>query len=194
MRSVARHFFSFAALPLLSLLFQVMTSLTSTVVAVGAVDSSLLPVPPAPLPRELMMQPFNRDLVLRAYGNMLKRTTKGTGRHGCWVFNGCMAKPDTTTGPKPRQSVQYRKYRGQRTPLPKKSLDAHILAMIVHRLQDGLGPWVRGDTVSHLCHLPRCIRPEHLRIESMPVNNERNICVLNKACGGRHHGHPACFL
>jgi len=146
------------------------------------------------LPRELMMMKFNRDLTFRAHANMLNRTTKGVGTHKCWIFSGALTTADTTRGPKPRQSVQYRLYKKQQTPLPKKALDGHILALIHTRMQLGLDPWARGDTVSHLCHVGRCVRPKHLRIESMYINNERNICKRLGRCGNRHHGYPPCLL
>ena len=146
------------------------------------------------LPRELMMKDFNRDLTLRAHGNMMKRTRKGVGDHRCWIFSGALTTSDLSRGPKPRQSVQYRLYKGQTTPLPKKALDGHLLAVIHLRLQLRIGPWARGDTVSHLCHVGRCVRPKHLKIESLYINNERNICKLRGKCGDRHHGYPPCLL
>jgi hypothetical protein len=146
------------------------------------------------LPRELMMKDFNRDLTFRAHFNMLNRTRKGVGPHKCWIFSGALTTSDTTRGPKPRQSVQYRLHKGQGTPLPKKALDGHILAVIQARMQLGLDPWARGDTVSHLCHTGRCVRPKHLRIESMYLNNERNICKRLGTCADRHLGHPRCLL
>ena len=146
------------------------------------------------LPRELMMLDFNRDLTRRAHDNMMNRTRKGVGNHKCWIFSGALTTADTTRGPKPRQSVQYRTYKGQQTPLPKKALDGHLLAVIRVRMQLQLGPWARGKTVSHLCHVGRCVRPSHLRIESMHINNERNICKLRGTCGDRHPGYRRCLL
>jgi len=72
------------------------------------------------LPRELMCLNYNADLVRRAYTNMMQRTEKGVGCHGCWIFKGCLARENLSRGPKPRQSVQYRTYVGQRSPLPKE--------------------------------------------------------------------------
>jgi len=144
-------------------------------------------------PRYLMMRPFNSDLVLRAYGNMMVRTTKNVGYHRCWVFQGCLSRQDSTRGPKPRQSVQYRRHEHQPR-LSKKSLDSHILAMIVKRKANLEGPWPDGYTVSHLCHERRCVRPDHLEIETMQINNERNNCVYRGRCESRHIGFPPCLL
>jgi len=146
------------------------------------------------LPRELMMQDFNRGLTKRAHTNMMNRTKRKEGKHKCWIFSGALTTADLARGPKPRQSVQYRMYRGQGTPLPKKALDGHLLAMIRTRMQLQLGPWARGDTVSHLCHVGRCVRPSHLVIESMQINNERNICKLRGTCDDRHPGCRRCLL
>lgn len=146
------------------------------------------------LPRELMMKGFNRDLTHRAHDNMMNRTRKRVGKHKCWIFSGALTTSDLTRGPKPRQSVQYRMYRGQTSPLPKKALDGHLLAVIRKRLQLQLGPWARGDTVSHLCHVGRCVRPSHLDIEPMHINNERNICKLRGTCEGRHPSYRRCLL
>ena len=145
------------------------------------------------LPRELMMREFNSSLVDRAYSNMLHRTTKNFGNHQCWNFNACLTTSDLSRGPKPRQSIQYRRQR-HGGKLCKKALDGHILAMIKKRKRQGLGPWARGDTVSHLCHRPRCVRPEHLLVESMTLNNLRNKCKHAGSCGNRHIGHPPCLL
>jgi len=76
--------------------------------------------------KPLMCLNYNADLVRRTYANMMQRTEKGVGRHGCWIFKGCLARENLCRGPKPRQSVQYRTYPSQRSPLPKKSLDGHI--------------------------------------------------------------------
>jgi len=144
------------------------------------------------LPRELMMREFNTHLVDRAYTNMIRRTAKNFGKHLCWNFTACLTTSNLSRGPKPRQSIQYK---GQRNgKLCKKALDGHILAMIRKRKQQSLGPWARGDTVSHLCHRPRCVRPEHLLVESMTLNNLRNKCKQAGTCRNRHLGHPPCLL
>jgi len=96
-----------------------MTSVTATSVIVTAVTSNEHHlVEPELLPRELMMEDFNADLVQRAYRNMMKRTTKNVGKRECWIFGGCLTTKDTTRGPKPRQSVQYR--------LRKHHINAHL--------------------------------------------------------------------
>jgi hypothetical protein len=143
-------------------------------------------------PRHAMMRPLNSELVLRAYRNMMMRTTKNVGRHKCWVFQGCLSRQDSTRGPKPRQSVQYR--HANHTRLFKKSLDSHILAMIIKRKANLEGPWPDGYTVSHLCHERRCVNPDHLELETMHINNERNKCVFRGSCEDRHIGFPPCLL
>jgi len=120
------------------------------------------------LPRELMMEWFNRDLTNNAYRNMMNRTTKDVGTHGCWLFRGALTTQDLSRGPKPRQSVQYRLHRGQSTPLPKKALDGHLLAMIRCRMRSGLRPWARGDTVSSLPSWTMCpVKSSESRVDGI---------------------------
>lgn len=46
--------------------------------------------------------------------------------------------------------------------------------------------------VSHLCHNPICIRPEHLHLEPHSVNMERMGCKMRHQCTRNHF--PLCLL
>jgi len=58
----------------------------------------------------------------------------------------------------------------------------------------------KRQTASHLCHNKRCIRPEHIIIESIGLNGRRNGCLAFVTCGGcgaktNACGHePVCIL
>ena len=47
--------------------------------------------------------------------------------------------------------------------------------------------------ISHLCHLPSCVKISHLNQESRSVNNSRKLCVTNSECQG-HEPEPDCVL
>lgn len=47
--------------------------------------------------------------------------------------------------------------------------------------------------LSHLCHNRTCILPDHLTVETIPINNERKICCSKGLCLG-HEGQPECLL
>mmetsp|Transcript_28934 Transcript_28934/g.94203 ORF Transcript_28934/g.94203 Transcript_28934/m.94203 type:complete len:163 (+) Transcript_28934:420-908(+) len=49
-----------------------------------------------------------------------------------------------------------------------------------------------GETASHLCHNKRCIRPEHLIVESIADNAARNGCVAFVECHDCGNRVPAC--
>ena len=52
----------------------------------------------------------------------------------------------------------------------------------------------QGDDlhVSHLCHTPLCINPQHLVLEPRSTNSERQTCNLQGICMGIHA--PLCLL
>ena len=47
--------------------------------------------------------------------------------------------------------------------------------------------------ISHLCHMPSCVKISHLNQESRTVNNSRKICATNSECTG-HESEPDCVL
>jgi hypothetical protein len=69
----------------------------------------------------------------------------------------------------------------------------HRLALIFHKgwtLEDVAD---RGLDVSHLCHNPLCVRPEHLSYEPHWVNRNRTKCVSLNICQ-KHADHLDCML
>ena len=46
--------------------------------------------------------------------------------------------------------------------------------------------------VSHLCHNPKCIKPEHLTFEPHSTNLDRIVCRQRKRCTGSHL--PLCIV
>lgn len=48
-----------------------------------------------------------------------------------------------------------------------KQMSAHRVSVELHH-----GPINKGQSVDHLCHNPRCVRPEHLRLSSHKENME----------------------
>ncbi|CAG2191402.1 unnamed protein product [Mytilus edulis] len=46
--------------------------------------------------------------------------------------------------------------------------------------------------ISHLCHNPKCIKPEHLILESHSINIERIFCRRTKQCTNNHL--PCCLI
>ncbi len=53
-------------------------------------------------------------------------------------------------------------------------------------------PLPAGGEVSHLCHRTRCIRPDHLTLESGEQNRERAHCKNQSQCTKSHF--PHCIL
>jgi len=77
----------------------------------------------------------------------------------------------------------------------KKSVRGN--SFYVHRLALFIGtmtpPQEEDLEVSHLCHVKRCIRFDHLSLEPQHVNRSRKTCVLlNKCCG--HPPYKNCLL
>lgn len=50
----------------------------------------------------------------------------------------------------------------------------------------------RRQTASHLCHNKRCIRPDHIVIESIGLNGRRNGCLAFVSCSGCGAKASAC--
>jgi hypothetical protein len=80
-----------------------------------------------------------------------------------------------------------------------QSVSLHVLAMVMNRIEGGLRDWDDSLHVSHLCHTPKCIRRDHLVLETPEVNNARNLCarigcgVCNTTMTNCSHN-PLCML
>ena len=53
--------------------------------------------------------------------------------------------------------------------------------------------WGEEMCVSHLCHHKTCIKAEHLNLETMEQNRDRDECVKRRSCQG-HKNLPMCIL
>lgn len=66
--------------------------------------------------------------------------------------------------------------------------------VLMHRLSIAFfGGVSKSDEVSHLCHQPSCINPDHLRYESRKLNIERQKCNQKKKCN-KHKGADDCLF
>ena len=80
--------------------------------------------------------------------------------------------------------------------LPDGSVNKRVKA---HRLSKSIavGKWLDFDLhpmdVSHLCHMPKCIKPEHLSIEPRQINRSRACCRQEGLCMRDHWPFPPCF-
>ena len=67
---------------------------------------------------------------------------------------------------------------------------AHTLSFFLSHEEVETDP---GLEVSHLCHQKKCVRPDHLSMETKSTNNRRKQCVADGTCSG--HGNFAnCIL
>ena len=86
-------------------------------------------------------------------------------------------------------TVQLRMHDGKR-----KHTTAHRASfMAYHRIIEITKYNNEGQKleVSHLCHNNACIKPQHLRLESCQINQERRMCKNGKICIGHE---PECII
>jgi len=91
---------------------------------------------------------------------------------GCWIWMGCLNY--TTHG--------YGQYTKRNVGLKTKL--AHRLAY-----EDKFGPIPKGMFLDHLCRVPECVNPDHLRV----VTNAENVRIGRKWNREKTHcakGHP----
>ena len=77
-----------------------------------------------------------------------------------------------------------------------KSVYAHRLSFFIAKNlpeTDFLKVDQSSECISHLCHNPLCINPDHLSSEPSAINNQRQNCRFREICDG-HEGYPACRL
>lgn len=53
--------------------------------------------------------------------------------------------------------------------------------------------WGEDVTTSHLCHKKDCLKKEHLTLESLEINRERDECARRRRCLG-HKNRPHCLV
>ena len=72
----------------------------------------------------------------------------------------------------------------------------HQLSLFLKNYEDptfDMASWDNSMTTSHLCNKKRCVKQEHLALESMEINKEREYCFAQNVC--RHHGDaPDCLI
>lgn len=56
-----------------------------------------------------------------------------------------------------------------------------------------MGNWGDDVTASHLCHKKDCLKQEHLSLETLEMNRERDDCFRRRHCSG-HKDHPNCLI
>ena len=65
----------------------------------------------------------------------------------------------------------------------------HQLSLFLKKYEDptfDMASWDNSLTTSHLCNKKRCVKQEHLELESMEINKEREYCFAQNLC--RRHG------
>ena len=56
-----------------------------------------------------------------------------------------------------------------------------------------MSEWTDSHTTSHLCHRKACLKQEHLNLETLEQNRERDeCCCLRRCCG--HKDLPKCIV
>lgn len=102
----------------------------------------------------------------------------------------------------PLYAAKYNKARHLTTAMGiyKRQLPCYIVAMMARLVREGKDPaYSEALTVSHLCHNHACVLSEHLVLEPMAVNNDRNRCRALKCdrCGHVMYScthNPKCLL
>ena len=66
----------------------------------------------------------------------------------------------------------------------------HRIAYICHTRPTTLPD--KSVEISHRCHVPRCVRVDHLTAETRETNAARHWCVLQRQCTKNHQ--PFCIF
>ena len=97
--------------------------------------------------------------------------------NGCLIWN---------LGPYDTEKYKYGKIRlklpnmdGKSKTYPVHRICYYAFHQNIHEMNNYTQPFFE---VSHLCHEPRCVRPEHLVQESSAANANRRFCMSNKHC------------
>ena len=80
-------------------------------------------------------------------------------------------------------------FRGKRYQMRKTQLG---LFLKMKRDNEDVSEW-EGKTVSHLCHKKACFNMEHLKLETLEHNCEREECKRLRRCVG-HEGRAPCVI
>ena len=126
----------------------------------------------------------SKDLDFFQWLEVMVHSRRTAGRDDtCWLWTGKLSP----TG--------YGRVRLNHPSMPKKDTSSHRAAyMLHHQILDIPTQDAEGDRleVSHLCHTPACVNPNHLTLEKATVNRERQMCAHSHECLGTHH--PSCIL
>ena len=88
----------------------------------------------------------------------------------CWEWKGARKSPDGKYG-RMKLTVDG----------ARKSIGAHRAAYMAFYRETYLG---MDKDVSHVCHQPLCVNPDHLSLEDRVINMERHTCKLQGSCSG----------
>ena len=98
------------------------------------------------------------------------------GARGCIIFDG---------NPSSRYARRQVEFPGK----PAQEIYVHRL---VWMLTNRVDSFPSGYEASHLCHTPKCININHIRLETHAENQSRQTCNLYGVCVGEHD--PECIL
>jgi hypothetical protein len=104
----------------------------------------------------------------QAYHRLVLQNCRRAGPHGC-LESGRASKSDSDSRPTLKVN--------------KRTVSGHVLSMTHKRIEAGQDNWDSSLHVSHLCHNTKCVRPDHLVLETPEVNNTRNQCTELRCVG-----------
>lgn len=113
----------------------------------------------------------DEEITAQAYHMLITQDiSMEQGLHGC-AESSSAHKRDSAGNIRPTLQVNGR------------TVGAHVLAMAHHRMESGQGNWDSSLVVSRLCRNSRCVRAEHLLLETAEVQAERTRCVILECAG-----------
>ena len=115
-----------------------------------------------------------KDFYQSTLDSLMSRTEIGT--NGCIIFVG---NPSSTYG---RLNVQF-------PGKSKQDIYVHRLAWMLH---NGVDHIPVGFEASHLCHIPKCVAIDHIRLETHAENQNRQTCNRYGFCVYEHD--PECIF
>jgi len=106
------------------------------------------------------------------------RKTEVTESTGCWISSGTPAHENGYKAVNLQNTIS-RVAGQQHMKVGIKKMYLHHLTLIADNRRDELGWCTQANNifqVSHLCHVPGCFNPKHLKVEESARNRARNSC------------------